>query len=333
MKIAIVVSRASAIDTTWTTSHLACSLLAHGHKVRVIEPWDFEVVPGGQAIARAHAFDEPSLSRERFCTMLAHRSARRCYEQVSQFDAMLLRLNPLDLGALSFALIAQQSGVCVLNEPSSLLRISHKAFLATLSDVPRPDTLVTRSRAAVRSFADRHPHGVVVKPARASGGRGVQWVHHNHLTHLDVAIDEVRSHGDGYLVVQEYLPDARNGEKRILWVGGQLIGAYLRQRAPGEFRHNLKQGGRPEPTEISAEERDLVAAVSPHLHEQGVWIAGLDVIGNRLVEINTLNPGGFHLIEQHSDQDLGSRLVDSLVERIRVHQPEAAIAIHTDHAS
>ena len=99
------------------------------------------------------------------------------------------------------------------------------------------------------------------------------------------------------------------------------MGAYLRERAPGEFRHNLKRGGTPKPTEITQEEHALVEAVSPVLKKQGVWIAGLDVIGGKLVEVNTLNPGGFHFIQEHTEKHLAPQLVASLLERIRGGEP------------
>ena len=141
------------------------------------------------------------------------------------------------------------------------------------------------------------------------------------LKRLWLAIDEARSYGDGYLVIQEYLEEAVEGEKRLLWVGGQVMGAYLRERAPGEFRHNLKRGGTPRPTSVTEEDHALVQAVNPVLTRQGIWLAGLDVIGGKLVEVNTLNPGGFHFIQEHTAERLAPQLVASLVERIRGGEP------------
>jgi len=320
MRIGIAVSRAASIEPSWTTAHLGAALLRAGHTVRVVEPWDFEIDENGRCIARAHAFDSSAATPNTLCKELSMRMARRCYEDLGALDALLLRVNPLDVGVLSFALLAQDTGVPVLNNPRTIVSTSHKGFLASLSDVPRPKTIVTRSRAMCHSFAEGFESGVIVKPARSSGGRGVQWVRRGKSGHLDLAIDEARSYGDGYLVIQEYLEAAAEGEKRLLWIGGKTIGAYLRERAKGEFRHNLSRGGNPVPAEITEEEHALVRAVSPLLLEQGVWIAGLDVIGGKLVEVNTLNPGGFHHIQAHSEQDLIPELVDSLLERIREEQ-------------
>jgi glutathione synthase len=317
MRIGIAVSRAASIEPSWTTAHLGAALLQEGHTVRVIEPWDFEIDENGRCIARTHAFDSTAVTPTTLCKELSMRMARRCYEDLRHLDALLLRVNPLDVGVLSFALLAQASDVLVLNNPSTIVSTSHKGFLANLKEVPKPKTIVTRSRTMCHAFTESFESGVIVKPARSSGGRGVQWVRRGKGGHLDLAIDEARSYGDGYLVIQEYLESASEGEKRLLWVGNKVVGAYLRERAPGEFRHNLRRGGTPVPAVVTEEDQALVRLVSPHLQEQGVWIAGLDVIGGKIVEVNTLNPGGFHHIQAHCDRNLAPELVDSLVERIR----------------
>ena len=123
--------------------------------------------------------------------------------------------------------------------------------------------------------------------------RGVQLVDPARGGLLSKAFDIARRSG-GPVVVQRYLPEARDGEKRLVWAGGRLLGGYLRKRAPGDFRHNLKQGGRPHACEITREDEAVARAISPHLLRHGIGFAGLDVIGGKLVEVNTLNPGGVH---------------------------------------
>ena len=113
----------------------------------------------------------------------------------------------------------------------------------------------------------------------------------------------------GPTVVQGYLPEADDGEKRIFWVDGHIVGGYLRKRAPGAFHHNLQRGGQPEATEISESDKKICDAIAPHLKRNGVAIAGLDIIGSALVECNTLNPGGVHYAEsfrQHGAQTIAS---------------------------
>jgi glutathione synthase len=286
--------------------------------VRFVEPWDFEVDPTRRLIARAHAFDVP-VPADRLAEQLASRSAVRRYVELDRADLLLLRAAPFDATVLTFGAIAQERGVRVVNDPSGLLRVSHKGWLATLQDVPTPPTLCTRSRASCHEFYSMQPDGVIVKPARGSGGRAVSFVGPGASEAMDHAFELARIEDDAYVVVQRYLPEAELGEKRLVWLDGAILGGYLRRRAPGEFRHNLKRGGLAEPTAITADDRALGAAIAPHLERAGVRLAGLDVIGAQVIEVNALNPGGAF----HTDRLTGSHLADLIVERLTGGRPNA----------
>lgn len=311
MKVAFAITRAASVDATWTTVHLAVAALARGWQVRFVEPWDFEIDPRGALIARAHAFDAPTPAHE-VAMALSTRGAARRFIDVSRMDLLLLRASPLNPSLLSFAMMAQRQGVRVVNDPGGCLLVSHKGWLASLPGVPTPPTLVTRSRAAAQLFYERLRGSVVLKPARGSGGRGVALVSRRQPPELDEAFDQAARSGDGYVVVQSYLPEAEAGEKRLVWLDGEVLGGYLRQRAEGEFRHNLKRGGHAEPTVVTDEERAIVARLSPFLVRAGVRLAGLDVIGHHLVEVNALNPGGAF----HTDRLSGTHLADVILSRL-----------------
>ncbi len=311
MRIGIVLSNAAAAAPTHTTVHLAQVALARGHAVRILEPWDLEVDPRGRLRGRAHLFDAPC-SREELVAALHGRTAIRRNVEVDRFDVLLLRGNPLDLAVIGFAQLAAAAGVRVLNDPNALVRTSHKAWVATLEGVPRPRTIVTRSRATIECFASDCAEGVVLKPARSCGGKGVTVMRGRRRTGLDAAIEAAVRHGDGYVVVQEYVPAAVFGEKRLLWLDGAFVGGYLRQRAPGELRHNLKNGATPMPSPLTESDHALAAALTPHLVRDGIWFAGVDAIGDLVIEVNTLNPGGVYWSEQFSRPDIAHRLVASL---------------------
>ena len=232
-----------------------------------------------------------------------------------------MRVNPLSLAAEQFCLLAQEQGVHVVNDPAGAARTRAKAWLASLpADVPRPRTLVTGSRSAARnSRCGRFT--VVVKPASGSGGRGVSLVPTRRHDILERSLSTAAARGVTHVVLQEYLSEARDGEKRIVWVDGVLLGAYQRQRADGDFRHNLKQGARPTPCTVDAADQAINAAISPHLVRNGIRIAGLDVIGGRLVEVNTLNPGGVHWADSLGEKPTGwiaGRPSDSWLRRRRI---------------
>jgi glutathione synthase len=311
VRIGIVLTSAAAAAVTHTTVHLAQAALARGHVVRIFEPWDLEVDPRGRLRGRAHLFDGP-LPREALVDALHNRSAIRRNVEVDRLDVLLLRSNPLDLAVIGFAQLVVAAGVRVCNDPSALVRTSHKAWVATLDGVPRPRTIVTRSRATIDVFASDCAHGIVVKPARACGGKGVTVLRGRRRPRLEPAIEAAARAGDGYVVVQEYVPAAMFGEKRLLWLDGRLVGGYLRQRAPGELRHNLKAGAVPMSCPLTDADHALATALTPHLVRDGVWFAGVDVIGGLVIEVNTLNPGGVFWSEQFSQPDIGHQLIASL---------------------
>jgi hypothetical protein len=127
-------------------------------------------------VARAHVFPPQEISRETLCEKLRGRTAARRYVELGRLDLLLLRINPINASVLSFASLVERLGVPVLCAPSALVRTSNKAYLATLTDVPTPRTLVSRSFSTLAAFAADQPTGTIIKPARASGGRGIQLV-------------------------------------------------------------------------------------------------------------------------------------------------------------
>lgn len=324
MRLGIVITRAGIVDETWTTIALAATALERGHSVRIIERADFEIDVEGRLVARAFAFESGEISATDLAQRLRRRVAERRFVDVGTLDLLLLRSSPLVPDLLTFARLARDRGVQVVNDPDGLALVTSKAWLASLADVPSPATLITRSAGAASVFYRQQPAGVVVKPARGSGGRAVSLVSRGEARRFDAAFTSARRNG-GHVVVQAYLPAADHGEKRLLWLDGRILGGYLRRRAPGEFRHNLKQGGIAESAEVTDAERTLLAPLAPHLLGAGVHFAGLDLIGHHLVEINALNPGGTF----HTDRLTGSFHARSVVEHLE--NLGAAGATETHH--
>jgi len=311
MNIGIAITRAASVTPTWSTVDLSRAALEAGHVVRFIEPWDFEINDHGELVARAHTFREP-LSNEGIAERLWSRSATRHYIQVAQLDLLLLRASPLKPALISFALQAKDLGVPVINDPDGLMRVSNKAWLAGLKNVPTPATVVTRSYGIAKGFFDEQKTGVILKPALGSGGTSVYRVKPGNNEQFQEYFSHVHRHKNGHVVVQAYLEAAQDGETRIVWFKGKAIGAYRRQAAAGEFRHNLKCGATPVATTLCPRDDQLVAAVSPHLQRHGVVLAGIDVIGDSIIEVNALNPGGIYYASRFSGIDLAHHIMHSL---------------------
>ncbi len=316
MRLVVLVSSTVSASVTHTTMHVVAAALARGDAVRLVEPWDLEIDERGRLQLRAFVLDGHSPDRESIVATLHARTAPRRSVEALSHDVMLLRVNPIDTAVVAFAQLAAKAGLLVLNDPDALLRTTHKAWLASLPpDVPRPLTLVTRSLASAERFAATSRDGLVVKPGRACGGRGVGLVQRAQ-DGLAERFQEAAKAGDGWVIVQAYLPEAAEGEKRVLWLGGDVLGGYLRRRADGDFRHNLRLGGVPEACELTALEMAALGALGPHLRREGVWFAGVDLIGGRIVEVNVLNPGGAHFTTLLGGVPVGERLMEQLARRV-----------------
>lgn len=311
MNIGIAITRAASITSTWSTIDLCRAALEAGHVVRFIEPWDFEINERAEFVARAHTFDKPQ-NNEDIAQSLQRRRAPRHYIQVAQLDLLLLRASPLTQSLLHFATQAKDLGVPVFNDPGGLLRVSNKAWLAGLDDVPTPPTVVTRSYGIASGFFEKQKTGVIIKPAIGSGGSSVFKVNPGNDAQFEESFSRLHREKQGHVVVQAYLQEAAAGETRVVWFKGRAIGAYLREAAPGEFRHNLKRGATPAPAKVGKKEEELVAALSPHLERNGVILAGIDVIGNEIIEVNAANPGGIYHASRYSGVDLAQHIIHSL---------------------
>ncbi len=312
-RVGFIVSGVTGVSPTHSTVHLVQAALGAGYAAEIYEPWDFEIDEWGRPGARAHRFEPGEVSREALVEALRSRQAARRTVRFEGLALLLLRANPLNSTILAFSQLAEAIGVPVRNRPGELSRASHKAWLATLTDVPRPRTLVTRAPSAVHRFASGCA-AVIIKPARASGGHGVSLVRGS--AGLEDAMDAAIRAGDGYVVAQEYLAGAAGGERRLLYLRGHgLLGGYLRVRAPGEFRHNLRLGAEPIACPPDDRDRPLLASLAPHLDAAGVWFAGIDVIDGHVVEVNALNPGGIHYTAGFTGLPIARTVLDVMLQR------------------
>jgi len=297
MRIGFLISSAAVVRPTWTTAHLAHAALQDQHRVRIIEVGDMEITAHGRLVARTHVLDAPLDSAAELAGRLSSRKLSCRYVELSTLDMLLLRANPMSTHVLGMSLLAAEQGVRVHNDPTGIVRTRNKAWLASLPDIPRPRTIVTRELSSARLFSENLDTDVVLKPVVGSGGRGVVRVPRGNARKLAQCFANISRQFAGPLVVQAYAAAADQGEKRVFWVDGQIVGAYLRTRAPGAFLHNLQQGATPTPCAISKEDQTISDAITPHLLRNGIRIAGLDIIGGELIEVNTLNPGGVHYAE------------------------------------
>lgn len=219
---------------------------------------------------------------------------------LESFAAVLMRKDPpVDESFVTATWIldrAKAAGARVINDPTGLRELNEKlSILAFPSLIPR--TRLVRQVADVRAaLADFGGH-MILKPVYGFGGREILQGR-TEDPNLSTLIELATHEGRRWTVAQEFIPAAREGDKRILLVDGEPIGAVMRVPARGELRNNFHTGGSPEATDLSERDREICAAVGPVLRERGQFFAGIDVIGRHLTEINVTSPTGMQEINR-----------------------------------
>lgn len=197
--------------------------------------------------------------------------------------------------------LAEERGTLVVNKPSGLRAANEKLYALHFPTVI-PDTLVTASSAAIIAFAEEFGGHCIIKPVDGHGGEAVFM--------LDLAdrnknalIEVMTQHETQRVICQRYLPDARAGDKRILLVDGEPIGAILRVPRADDNRGNIHVGGTVAATTLTERDLEICEVAAPRLREDGLWFVGLDVIGGHLTEVNVTSPTGIQEVSRLDNID------------------------------
>ncbi|RJE76710.1 glutathione synthase [Pseudoalteromonas citrea] len=237
---------------------------------------------------------------------------------LSELDVILMRKDPPFDTEYIYATYmlerAEQAGTLIINKPQSLRDANEKLFTAWFSE-HTPDTLVTRSQAQIRSFLDKH-QDIILKPLDGMGGASIFRVKHDD-PNIGVICETLTEHGSRFAMAQQFIPEIKQGDKRVLVVDGEVI-PYCLARIPqgGETRGNLAAGGRGEARPISEDDRKIAEAVAPTLKAKGLVFVGLDIIGNKLTEINVTAPTCVKEIEAAYDISIMDKLFDAIARKL-----------------
>ncbi len=228
-------------------------------------------------------------------------------------DVVLMRQDPpFDLGYISAALLLDrlQGETLVVNDPRSVINAPEKMFVLDYARF-MPPTLVARKLEDVRAFQQKHG-AVVVKPLHGNGGKAIFKVEADG-TNLSAITELFGTVWPEPFMVQPFLPEVAEGDKRIVLVDGEFAGAINRKPGEGEFRSNLAQGGYAEAADLTAREEEICAAMGPELKRRGLVFVGIDVIGGKwLTEINVTSPTGIVAIDKFNGTDTAGRIWDAI---------------------
>ncbi len=228
------------------------------------------------------------------------------------FDAIWMRKDPpFDMNYIAATYILEQAPAStrVVNRPSSLRDWNEKACVLRFPELA-PRCLLTRDAAAIKAFQQDVGGSVVLKPLSFSGGAGIVALHPGDLN-TNALLEMSTRMGQDFVLVQQYLPEVVQGDKRVILVNGELGGALLRVPPPDDLRGNIHVGARTEFVELSAAERALCDALKQPLKDAGHIFVGIDLIGGKLTEVNVTSPTGIREIKAAGGPDLAEALVDA----------------------
>lgn len=223
---------------------------------------------------------------------------------VADLDAVMVRTDPpFDEAYLytTHLLELVRGKTLVVNDPRGLRDANEKLYALHFADV-MPTTVVTQSAAQIRAFVERIGGRGVIKPLNGAGGRGVMVLDLKDLN-FNAIIEAVTDDGRRLAMVQEFLPAVREGDKRVLLLEGEPLGAILRVPREDEARSNIHVGGRVVPTELTEADRAIVRRLAPRLRADGLYFVGLDVIGGKLTEVNVTSPTGIQELSRFTGSD------------------------------
>lgn len=213
---------------------------------------------------------------------------------LSEFDAIFMRKDPpfdVDyLHACHILDLAERQGVLVVNKPTGLRIANEKLYALNFEDV-LPDTLVTRDVATIREFLADAGGKCILKPVDGHGGAGIFMLEEGDRN-LNAILEVSTREGAERVICQRYVPEAREGDKRIIMLDGEPLGAILRVPREDDNRGNIHVGGSVVKTTLTDRDRQICESVGPRLSEDGLWFVGLDVIGGHLTEVNVTSPTG-----------------------------------------
>ncbi len=238
---------------------------------------------------------------------------------LDQLDVLLMRKDPpFDMEYVHTTYLLEQAearGVLVVNRPQALRDANEKMFTAWFPQCT-PPTLVTRRYRDLRAFLDEH-NDIILKPLGSMGGESVFRVT-NSDPNTNVIMETLTGYQRRFIMAQQYLPDIKHGDKRVLLIDGEPVPyALARMAPPGETRANLAVGGHGEGKELSPRDRWICEQVGPTLRERGIVFAGLDIIGDFLTEINVTSPTCIRELDTIYGLDIGAQLLDTIESKLR----------------
>jgi glutathione synthase len=280
------------------------------------------------AHARSAASNQPD-SEEAFLESI--QDAERCGDDISidDLEVLVMRNDPAEdmserpwavTSGVLFAQLSVAAGTLVVNDPANLANAVNKTYFQHFPEAVRPRTLISRDPGDISDFVKEMGAGAVLKPLQGSGGASVFFVSDDKSPNLNQMIEAVGR--DGYIVAQEVLPEAEHGDVRLFLMNGEPLvagghhAAFRRVNRTTDPRSNMRVGGEAEAVKVDDAMLRVAEAVRPKLLADGMFLVGLDIVGDKLMEVNVFSPGGLGNCEDLYGAKFTDVVIDALEHKV-----------------
>ena len=332
MKIAFFVNDMVREQEHYATTILANEASRRGHTVCYVTPSDFSFLPNDRLQLRARFAPKKKFpSYMAFFKAIQDRKIEMRSIDAAELDVLMLRNDPSadavdrpwaeGIGVL-FGRIAAEQGVLVLNDPDGLSQATNKLYFQSLPQALRVPTLISKDVDAIKKFAREQNDKIVLKPLRGSGGQSVFVLGAEKASNLNQMIEAVSR--DGYVITQAYVPAARAGDIRFFLINGVPLlhkgryAAFRRTSASDDARSNIHAGGSPSKAEIGDVELEIAELVRPKLVKDGMFLVGLDIVGDKILEINVFSPGGLRNASRFEGVRFSVAILDAIERKLAI---------------
>lgn len=328
MKIGFVVNQI-ATEKEWYDTTLLTSSAAHrGHEVYIMGVGELSYLEDGHMGARAiKAPHTKTRNMGNYLKQFQDPSREKHFITSKDLDVLFLRNNPCEeygdrswaiTAGMIFGQVAMEAGVLVLNDPYSLMTSYNKMYFQHFPEEVRPRTIISRDVEEIKEFYKKEKNKIVVKPLQGSGGKDVFLM--DNATNLNQIVESITRYG--FVIAQEYLPAAKNGDTRVIILNGKILqvkgkpAIMQRVNKNGDIRSNIHAGGKPTKAQMTDSIKRLCHIVGPKLVRDGMFMAGIDIVGDKIMELNLDSPGGVVSMENLEREKFSDAIISSIERKI-----------------
>ncbi len=331
MLIAFFVNDMEREHPGYTTTILGHRAAERGHRVCYVTPSDFQLGADDSLCVHGRFVPKKKYPDAKAFFEASQASAKTEKMDITQVDVLMLRSDPsLDAqtspwaaeAGILFGREAAKRGCIVLNDPDSLGRAINKLYFQSFPAEARAETLISRHSDDIKAFAKAHGGSIILKPLQGSGGSGVFKLDEKSKSNLNQMIEAIGR--DGYIIAQAYVPAAKKGDIRFFLMNGQPLqiggkyAALRRVASPDDIRSNIHAGGTAEAVEIGETELRIAELIRPKLIADGMFLVGIDIVGDKILEVNVFSPGNLGSCSRLAGADFTVPVLESIERKVRI---------------